>query len=307
MKRIAVLLGFLLVVAAGAQTYPARPDGSFVADGAGLLKEPDKADITLRSRSVLKTTGAPIVVATVPSLASVGAQAIGIEAYAHKLFDTWGIGSKHANHGILLLVAKDDHKARIELGKDWEHRYDPDSHRIMVGTIIPRFKQGDYSAGIRDGVRDLDNMLRTAAAETPGSAAPAMVDYQEGESSDDSSSSIGSFAAGFGGVMLIFFGIFAIVFISVIITFVNRMRGISGPLDWTRPRRYGAPYDSTTNVWIDPGTNPGYTNPSDIGIASSYDSSSSSSTYDSSSSSSSDSGGGFDSGSSGGGGDSGSW
>ena len=85
---------------------------------------------------------------------------LGIEKYATRLFDQWGVGFKDRNYGILLLVSKGDRKARIELGAGWERNYDSQSKDIMDNLIIKQFKRGDFSLGILDGVRGLDAMAR---------------------------------------------------------------------------------------------------------------------------------------------------
>lgn len=78
-----------------------------------------------------------------------------IEAFATALFNTYGIGNRPKNDGVLLLVAVRDRKARIELGAYYGHTRDADAERIMQRAIIPRFKKGDYPGGINAGVRAL--------------------------------------------------------------------------------------------------------------------------------------------------------
>src|ERR1043165_2936722 len=109
-------------------------------------------------------------------MAGFGAGGWPIERYAMNLFDEWGLGSAEHNYGILLLVSKGDHKARIELGKAFTRERDQQASAIMSGTIVQRFKQGDFSGGIREGVKGLDAMAREARASyrAPAtSAAPA--------------------------------------------------------------------------------------------------------------------------------------
>lgn len=277
MKFIAIpLLALSLLATSRAQLFPERPEGTYIADMANLIKPEDRAQITQAAQDLLQQTGAPIVVATVPSLATVKADDIGIEAYAHKMFDTWHIGKSSANHGILLVVSKDDHKARIELGGDWGNRYDSDSHQIMKSDILPAFKRGDYSGGIVSGVQALKQMTLTAAAESPGG---------QNESSD------------FPWIW-VFLGGGALVFVLIWRAIKRSVAGgLSGLNQSSNPgwSNYSSP--PTTNDYIAPTVivvdNTVYNNDT-------YDNSS----YDSSSS---DSGGGFDSGSSGGGGDTGSW
>jgi uncharacterized protein len=61
---------------------------------------------------------------------------------------------------MLLLISRDDRKARIELGADWGREYDYQAKQIMDELIVPSFKRGDFSTGILDGVRGMEAMAR---------------------------------------------------------------------------------------------------------------------------------------------------
>ena len=76
-----------------------------------------------------------------------------IESFATGLFDIYGIGNLPKNDGVLLLIARGDRKARIELGKFYGHERDSDATSIMNDIIVPRFKEGDYGTGITNGVK----------------------------------------------------------------------------------------------------------------------------------------------------------
>ena len=98
-------------------------------------------------------------------MAKYGGAGMRIETFATLLFNQWGIGHEKINGqdwntGILLLVSKDDRKARIELGAGWRRDKDELSRQIMEYQIIPHFKDGDYSGGILAGVESLDKMAR---------------------------------------------------------------------------------------------------------------------------------------------------
>ena len=69
------------------------------------------------------------------------------------LFNAYGIGNLPQNDGVLLLIARNDRKARIELGAGYNPAEDRDAANIMNSDIVPRFKQGAYAEGITDGVR----------------------------------------------------------------------------------------------------------------------------------------------------------
>ena len=145
---LTVLLAFVALPAA-AQNYdfPPVPDGP-VYDGADMLSPQTEADLDRRLRDYNRETGHAIIVATVPNLG--GAQ---IEPYATALFSDWGIGGTERDTGLLLLVAQEDRKMRIEVGYGL-HPYFGGimAGRVINDTITPRFKAGDFDGGVTQGV-----------------------------------------------------------------------------------------------------------------------------------------------------------
>ena len=108
------LAGFglaLLALAApvSAQTFP-KLTGR-VVDEAHILSAAQVADLTSKSQALEASTGRQFVVATVPDL-----QGYPIEDYGYKLGREWKIGQKDANNGIILIVAPNERKVRIEVG-----------------------------------------------------------------------------------------------------------------------------------------------------------------------------------------------
>ncbi|MDP1357511.1 TPM domain-containing protein, partial [Klebsiella pneumoniae] len=78
-----------------------------------------------------------------------------LEDYANRLFRAWKLGRKDVNDGILLVVAKEDRKVRIEVGYGLEGTVtDLLAHRIIEEHITPAFRQGDYAEGVSRGVND---------------------------------------------------------------------------------------------------------------------------------------------------------
>ncbi|MEX2175503.1 MAG: TPM domain-containing protein [Pirellulaceae bacterium] len=177
-RRIPRALGLLTIVAlavggwsiAGAQQKNVidlqRPGPrEFIVDRAGLLSSTDRDQILKTSDKLLTDKATPIIVVTIDSMAEHGGAGMRIETFATLLFDQWQIGQAKLgdttwNTGILLLVSKNDRKARIELGGYWRHDQDALAERIMNEQIVPRFKQGDFSGGIAAGVEALAAMAR---------------------------------------------------------------------------------------------------------------------------------------------------
>lgn len=87
-----------------------------------------------------------------------------IAPYAQRVADTWKIGRKAAGDGLLLVVAKDDRRVRIEVARSLEGAV-PDllASRIIKEQITPRFKLGDYAGGLDAGVQALSAAIRGEA------------------------------------------------------------------------------------------------------------------------------------------------
>jgi uncharacterized protein len=89
-----------------------------------------------------------------------------IEHYANALFRAWGLCEKQKNNGVLLLVAPNDRKMRIEVGYGLEGILtDALSKIIITNAMAPRFKAGDYGGGIERGVDDIITVLMTDSSE----------------------------------------------------------------------------------------------------------------------------------------------
>ena len=86
-----------------------------------------------------------------------------IDQYAVRVQESWKLGRKGVDDGVLLVVAKDDRKLRFEIGYGLEGAIpDAAAKRIVEDDITPRFKQGDFYGGIRAGV---DRVMRTIEGE----------------------------------------------------------------------------------------------------------------------------------------------
>lgn len=145
---LASLVWLALAAAAQAQDYPPRPDGP-VYDGADILSPATAAQLDQQLRAYNAQTGRAIIVATVPSLGGAS-----IESYATTLYtDKWGIGGAQRDAGLLLLIAPNERKMRIEVGYGL-HGYFGGimAGRVINDVIAPRFKEGNFDAGVTDGI-----------------------------------------------------------------------------------------------------------------------------------------------------------
>ena len=133
--------------------YP-QPDNGYVTDLAGLLSADEEEQIETWLWQVEYRTQVEIIVMTINSIYDYpGTDNSTIETFATGLFNTYGIGNLPKNDGILLLVARDDRKVRIELGAYYGHQRDADAQRIIDNEILPAFRRGAYATGIRDGTK----------------------------------------------------------------------------------------------------------------------------------------------------------
>ncbi len=144
-----LLLGLLLAGAAVRGAEPAFPAlTGRVVDDAGLLSEPEKQELDAALAAFEQQTHDQLVVVTLKSL-----QGQAIEDYGYQLGRHWGLGQKGKDNGALLIVAPEEHKVRIEVGYGLEGELtDAKSRTIIEGEILPRFRAGDFAAGIKAGV-----------------------------------------------------------------------------------------------------------------------------------------------------------
>lgn len=141
--------------------YAFPPLTGRVADEAHIVPQAAADRITAKLASLESQSGIQLVVATVKSLG--GDE---IEPYANALFRAWGLGEKTKNNGVLLLIAPNEHKVRIEVGYGLEGTLtDALSKIIITNAMVPRFKSGDFGGGIERGVDDIITVLTTDSSE----------------------------------------------------------------------------------------------------------------------------------------------
>jgi len=154
---------FGLVGAVGAQDLQPIPAlSAHVTDSVGLLPEPQRLAIEARLVRLEQEKGAQVAVLVVAST-----QPEAIEQYALRAAEAWRLGRKGVDDGLLFLVARDDRRMRIEVGRGLEGAIpDAIAKRIIADVVTPHFKAGDYPGGIEAGVEAI-------AARVSGEALPA--------------------------------------------------------------------------------------------------------------------------------------
>jgi len=147
---------------AAAYDVPAKP-AARVNDYAGILDAGAETAIGAKLADFERESSTQIVVATIPSL-----DGEAIEDVAVRVFEKWGLGQKGRNNGVLLLVAMNDHKARIEVGYGLEDRLtDALSRRILEDRFFPAFRSQDYAGGIAATCEGIMQATRGAYAAMP--------------------------------------------------------------------------------------------------------------------------------------------
>jgi uncharacterized protein len=270
------LLVFALPVRAEKVASMPAPTG-YVNDYAGVITPAGKAEIEGICREVHAKTKAQIFLVTIKSL-----EGESVEQFSNDLFHKWKIGEKKTDRGVMLLLAINDHKRRIEVGYGLEGIL-MDAKVGRIGRdMVPALKDSDYDEAARvgvnaiaDAIADDAHVTLTGASNLPDQPPPPVT------SAPPSSelSHAGDIAMG---------------------VLVGCLFGVFGLIIWAIMRHRSVAY----------GSSPGYYDPGSVNTftsSGSSDSSSSSSSDSSSDSGSSDSFSGGDGGDSGGGGASGDW
>ena len=168
-RLLAVLWLALIALAtpAAAQTFPQLTGR--VVDQAKLLRPEQELDLKSKSEALEAQTGRQFVVATVNSL-----EGRTIEDYGYRLGRHWKIGDEKRDDGVLLLVAPNEKKVRIETGYGARvFLTDAVSSVIIRESILPRFKAGDMGGGIIAGADQIIKMMSLSPQEAQRQAGAA--------------------------------------------------------------------------------------------------------------------------------------
>jgi uncharacterized protein len=214
MRRAAVAALALIVVsmAAAPSTAQSRfPKFSApVVDAAGVLDETTETQLDAELNDYQARTGNQIAVAIVDTTGDDS-----IEDYTIDVARSWGVGVEGKDNGVLLLLAIDDRKMRIEVGRRLEGDLtDLESGRIIRDVLRPRLQDGDYGAAVRDGVQAIRYALGDAGV-TPPSTVPS-----EGEEPSD----------GFPWLVLLIGGVSLMS--GLVARGTRRRWGMGGPIIW---------------------------------------------------------------------------
>jgi uncharacterized protein len=162
-KLITYLLVFTAFVSAyGADDLPPLPDPpKLVVDMAEMLSPDEEQALEAKLEGYEDSTSNQFAIVTINNLGDYA-----LEDYANKLFSKWQIGQKGKDNGVLILVVKESHDIRIEVGYGLEPKI-PDlfAKKIEDQVVIPAFKQGQFYEGLNQGT---DILIKKAAGEFKG-------------------------------------------------------------------------------------------------------------------------------------------
>jgi uncharacterized protein len=164
-----LLAALLLGLAAFAQADVAVPKlTARVTDLTSTLDAAQRAALESKLAAFEQAKGSQIAVLIVPTT-----EPETIEQYAIRVTDQWKLGRKGVDDGILLLVARNDHTVRIEVGYGLEGAVpDAIANRVIDETIVPHFRNGDYAGGINAGVDQLIGVINGEPLPPPEHSAP---------------------------------------------------------------------------------------------------------------------------------------
>lgn len=161
---VAVLALLVCAPALWAQdVQPVPALSSHVIDTTATLSAAQQQALDAKLAAFEASSGAQVVVLVVPSTAPED-----IASYANRVGNAWKIGRRDIGDGLILLVAKNDRKLRIEVAKTLEGAI-PDlmAKRVIDQAIAPRFKEGDFAGGIDAGLEQIMGLIRGEALPAP--------------------------------------------------------------------------------------------------------------------------------------------
>ena len=156
----------MLLIASGfahAELAAIPPLQARVTDLTQTLSPDQQAQLTQKLAAFEAKKGSQIAVLIVPTT-----QPEDVAQYAIRVAELWKIGREKPDDGVLLLIAKDDRKLRIEVGYGLEGAI-PDVYakRIIADVISPQFKQGDFYGGIDAGLNAIIGLVDGEALPAP--------------------------------------------------------------------------------------------------------------------------------------------
>lgn len=157
----------LFIGSAFAQEVDIPASTNYVVDTTATLSSSELDRLNAQLKAFDEETGSQIFVLMVPTV-----QPETIETYAVRVFETWKIGRKGIDDGVLFVIAKNDRRHRLEVGYGLEGAI-PDvlASRILNENVNPYFRQGDFAGGITSAVTRMMGLIKNEGLPSKGSSA----------------------------------------------------------------------------------------------------------------------------------------
>ncbi|TBV72041.1 TPM domain-containing protein, partial [Pseudoxanthomonas winnipegensis] len=169
LRLVALLLVLLLAPLALAQEAAIPALDSPVIDTTGTLSAEQAGALRQQALDLQQRKGAQLQVLMVPTT-----QPEEIEQYTQRVFDQWKLGRKGVDDAVLVVVAKDDRRVRIQPGYGLEGAIpDAIANRVIQEYLAPKFRQGDYAGGLTDATAVLVKLIDGEPLPAPESSHPA--------------------------------------------------------------------------------------------------------------------------------------
>lgn len=172
LKACLLALCWVLLFASGslhAELVPVPALQQRVTDLTQTLTADQQGQLEAKLAAFEQQKGSQIAVLIVPST-----KPEEIEQYSIRVVDAWKLGREKQDDGVLLLVAKDDRKMRIEVGYGLEGAI-PDliAKRIITEIMVPSFRQGDFYGGINNALEQIIKLIAGEQLPAPAQSIPS--------------------------------------------------------------------------------------------------------------------------------------
>lgn len=169
-----------------------------VVDEAGVVHDSIEQSVSAQLEDYRRRSGNQVAVAVVRTTGDES-----LEDYSIDLAREWGVGTRGEDNGVLLLIAMEDRRIRIEVGRGVEDELtDLESGRIIRERLVPLLRAGDVGTAVQEGTQ----AIRQGLGDTSVGELPPMVTVDESERNDDDDG-----GGGFGALLpFLVFGIFGL-------------------------------------------------------------------------------------------------
>lgn len=154
--HLALLVSLLSLISIPVYALDVPPLKGYINDYANMISPSSRTKLSKELKAFEQSDSTQIVILTIPSL-----EGELIEDFSIKVAEAWKIGQKGKDNGIILVVAKQERKIRIEVGRGLEGKLtDLTAGRIIDFVVKPKFKRGDFDGGFVAAVHSLIDATR---------------------------------------------------------------------------------------------------------------------------------------------------